>query len=377
MPIKPTWPYTDVVLRAHTGVNQWQKTIRGKMHYFGVLSDPAGARRRYLHFLNQEVIRTADEVLPHRDAVTLDQMVNGFLVKRHELVESGEKSAGQFVRYRKAGELILTTFGREMTVASLTPAAFARLRSSLKGGPVTVGNAIRDIRSIFNWGAKHYDVRPRYGDEFQKPSKHAVDRASRARQLWTPPEIRQLLEAAGAGMRCFILLGINCGFGQGDCAKFSRSVFNLEHHRMPRGKNLARRLCPLWPMTVAALCAYNRPKGLPGTGGLFFVTRLGHPWVVENAKVDEAGVTLSTAYKDNVSQNLRKLCKRIGVAYRPFYTFRHTFRSVADEVGDDTAINAIMGHSAGGMKAVYTQLMTNRMDRLRKVTDHVHHWLNS
>jgi integrase len=379
MPIKPPWPYTDVILRAHLGVNQWSKTINGKMHYFGVLSDPESARRRYLHLLNQQMQHAVDDTPPPRSEVTVNLVVNSFLIKRREFVESGEKSAGQFAKYRRAGDAVMKAFGINTPIESLAPSHFARLRASLKGNPTTIGNIIRDIRTIFRWGDAHFGVRPRFGDEFKKPSKSAMRKASRQRNLWTPAEIRTLITHASPAMRCFVLLGLNCGFGQGDCSAFTRQVFNLEAHWMPRGKNDADRRCPLWPATVAALCDYDRPRAMPGAGaeGLFFVTRLGRQWVTETMKRDVVGVPERTTYKDNISQNLRKFCKRIGVEYRPFYTFRHTFRSVADDVGDDTAINVIMGHSAGGMKAVYTQMMANRMERLRKVTDHVLHWLQS
>lgn len=376
-PTKPEWPFKDVVLRPHMGVGQWQKTIKGKMIYFGVLRDPEGARRRYIQHLNTIAEQAAEDKPVPRSQVTVTLVVNGFLIKRRELVEKGDKSAGQFARYRRLGDLVIRALGRGTLIESLSPSDFARFRATLRGGPTTIANAIRDVRTMFRWGERHYGVHPRYGDEFKKPGKHAVRLAQRSRELWSAQEIQTILRGAGASMRCFILLGMNCGFGQGDCSNFTRAVFDLEHHEMPRGKNLAPRRCPLWPATVAALCDYNRPRGIEGTEGLFFVTRLGHRWVSERLKRDEVGVPHHTTYKDNINQNLRKLCLRVGVNYRPFYTFRHTFRSVADEVGDDTAINVIMGHSAQGMKAVYTQMMKNRMERLRKVTDHVLAWLNS
>ena len=182
------WPYTDVVLRCHVGAGQWYKTINGRMHYFGVLADPTAARKRYLAFLQNGEARAAPPE-PPADGLPLSWLVNGFLTKRSALVEAGERSAGQFARYRAAGQLLVDSFGRSCTVQGLSPTDFARLRKTINGGPVHVGNVVRDIRTIFHWGFKHFGVAPRYGDEFEKPGKRVVRAASRQRQLWTSAEI--------------------------------------------------------------------------------------------------------------------------------------------------------------------------------------------
>ena len=44
-----------------------------------------------------------------------------------------------------------------------------------------------------------------------------LHRAKKGPKLFTPDEIRRLLDAAGTSMRAMILLGINCGFGNADC----------------------------------------------------------------------------------------------------------------------------------------------------------------
>jgi integrase len=346
------------------------------MYYFGVLSDPKAARTKYLHFLNRLNQEKAAAPI-QRESVTLNYLVNDFLTQRNALVESGERSAAQFARYRVAAERVIKALGRTTTIASLAPRDFARLRQTLRGNATTIGNAIRDIRTIFRWGEKQYGVKAIFGDAFDKPSKRAVQKDKRPRVLWTPPEIHALLSRASPAMRCFILMGINCAYGQGDCAAITRSAFDLTHHWMPRGKTLIDRRCPLWPTTVAALCDYQRPTPRPQYADLFFVTRLGLPWVNETRRLDAEGAIEHTYYKDNVNQELKRLCAKAGVVYRPFYNFRHTFRSVADEVADTTAINTIMGHSHGGMKEVYTQLMGGGMRRLKAVTEHVHNWLFS
>lgn len=370
---KPVWPYTDVILCAHMGAGQWYKTIGGKMKYFGVLSDPTSARRKYIALLNRQEQDQAP--LPARSEVTLEFMANRFLERRADLVAKGEKSAGQFARYRAAVKFILSNIDRHARIADLTPQNFTKLRDKIPGGLVNKSNVVRDIRTMFHWGQKHFDVLPRYGDEFDKPGKRAIRMAATQRELWRPEEIRALLAGSRPALRAFIFLGINCGFGQTDCSGFNRAVFDLTIHWMPRGKTGIDRRCPFWPETISAICNYQRPEPKLGMESRFFVTDRGAAWVSETITLDEGGAIEKVAYKDNISQELKKLCVALGIKYRPFYTFRHTFRSVADQVPDTTAINCIMGHAAGGMREVYTQLMGDGMRRLKTITDHIHAWL--
>jgi integrase len=374
---KPEWPHGDTHrLTPHMGSGQWCRKVGGKVRYFGVLSDPDAALRKYLAFMDQQRHGTQPEVPAVVSSdVTLNLAVNAFLTRRMALVEAGEKSARQYVKYQDGCRIALDHFGRDRLVVSLTPADFASLRAKLTGGPVHVGNQIVCIRAMFNWVQKTYGVVARMGDSFNKPGKRVVKAARRERAMWTPGEVRAVLAVASPPLRCFILLGINCAFGQTDCASLTRDSFDLEGHRFPRPKNGNVRMCPFWPATVAALCNYVRPPSSPDLSGLFFVTRFGNKWVQETTKRNAAGIIVRTTYTDSIGQELDKACTAAGVKVRPFYSLRHQFYSVADEAGDPTARDAIMGHTLPGMKEVYTHLLANRMARLRALTNHVHDWL--
>jgi hypothetical protein len=56
-----------------------------------------------------------------------------------------------------------------------------------------------------------------------------------------------------------------------------------------------------------------------------------------------------------------------------FYTLRHTFRTVADEVKDQPAVDFIRGHEVPHMSSVYRETISDQ--RLKAVTDHVRAWL--
>lgn len=358
------------------GSRQWCRKINGKLHYFGKLADPDAALRKYLNFIaRQDANREVREAPMPASDVTLYLAVNRFLTDRLEMVDKGQASAGQYVKYRNACELILEVFPPETIVGMMVPEDFDRLRARLKGGPVHVTNQMVCIRAMFNHARDVYGVTVRYGKRFRRPGKREVDAGKRSRGLWTAQDIRSILAVASPPLRCFILLGINCGFGQKDCAMLTRNAFTLDGHGFPRTKNGKKRACPFWPETIAAICDYQRPTPNAGNDSLVFVTSFGNPWVQERVKRSVTGDIIRTVYSDSISQELDKACASAKVGRRPFYDLRHTFYSVADEVGDPTARDAIMGHTLPGMKEVYSHMLAIRMKRLKAITNHVHDWL--
>ena len=135
--------------------------------------------------------------------------------------------------------------------------------------------------------------------------------------------------------------------------------------RLRRPKNGIARRCPLWPETVKAVRAAvaERPKPRqPDAANHVFLTIEGRPW-------------LCRGIANPVSVAARELMKTAGIhrAGLGFYTMRHTFRTVADAVRDNTATRMIMGHADGSIDAVYREHIDD--SRLQAVTDHVREWL--
>src|SRR5262249_40375790 len=153
---------------------------------------------------------------------------------------------------------LVSRFGKGRLVDDLRPHDFAALRKhmAVKWGAYRLANVIQYVRSVFKhaFDAELIDRPIRFGPAFKRPSKKVVrlHRAEQGPKLFTPDEVRRTIDAAGPAMRAMILLGVNCGFGNSDCGRLSRSAVDLETGWIdyPRPKTGIARRCPLWPETV-------------------------------------------------------------------------------------------------------------------------------
>jgi integrase len=276
---------------------------------------------------------------------------------------------------------LVDAFGRNRIVVDVAPDDFAKLRAKTakRLGPVSLGNFIQRVRAVFKFGFDSglMEVPIRYGQGFDKPPKRVqrLHRALAGRKLVAAADAWALLRAAGSPLDAMILLGLNCGFGQGDCSELPRTALDMRPGWIdfPRPKTGIGRRAPLWPETVAALdrARASRPEPRdPADDRLVFLTTFGRPWV----RFSDKGDAKRGARTDAVGQEFAKLCKRAGVKVPGgFYVFRHTFRTIADEVKDHAAIGLVMGHHDDSMAGYYRELVAD--ERLQAVTDHVRAWL--
>jgi integrase len=206
----------------------------------------------------------------------------------------------------------------------------------------------------------------RYGQGFKVPSA-SVLRRSRASRMFEPGDIQALLGGAGRNLKAMILLGINCGFGNQDCATLPWSAIRGAWVIHSRPKTGIERRCPLWPETLAALEVlkgkHSKHSKHSEHANLVFVTKYGATW--------QSGVQDSP-----ISKEFRKLCNRAGVYGPGFYGLRHTFATVALRLKDRDTVRAMMGHAAGAndMLAVYNEEPVSD-ERLLAVSNYVHAWL--
>jgi integrase len=180
-------------------------------------------------------------------------------------------------------------------------------------------------------------------------------------KMFEARELQKMIKGAGQPLRSMILLGINCGFGNGDVAAVPIGALDLKGGwvRFPRPKTGIDRRVPLWPETVKAIRDWLKhrpaPKD-PADAGVLFITYKRGRWDGEDGR--------------SLPHEMRKLLDRLGIdGRRGFYCLRHTFQTIADECGDFIAVRKIMGHATSDIGDAYRERISD--ERLRKVTDFV------
>jgi len=361
---KPEKPYKDFPLFPHD-TKRWAKKIKGRFHYFGPWDDWRGALERYqyqVHYLQQGKTPPPQNV----DALNIDTLVNKFLERKEQLVETGRMSDRTFKDYKPTANRLVKVFGRYTTVESLTPDDFDRLYKELSKTLklVALAREITRVRAIFNYAHKNRKIpNPvNWGDSFAPISKRElrIDRNKKPAKIFTLEELTAIYHAADAQMKTFILLGLNCGLGNSDIGLMELRHIDNGWLKYPRPKTACDRLCPLWRETIDAI-NHNRQTSDP-TSPYLFLTKYGNCWSKDIA--------------DNpLSKEFAKLCKACGLHQkgRGFYSLRHQFRTVADGIYDRVAIDLIMGHADDSMGGNYREWVDPK--RLQAVVDHVYKWI--
>jgi integrase len=298
---------------------------------------------------------------------------NRFLTSKLSLLESGDIAPRTFADYKGNCDRLIAMFGKKRLVSDLAADDFEALRTDVAKtcGPHGISNVVLRTRVLFKYALDHglIDKPVRFGPVFKLPSRKTMrkDKAAKGAKMFEAPEVRRIIAGADVQFRAMVLLGINCGFGNTDCARLPLSALDLDGGWLDfaRPKTGVERRCPLWPETVQALRAWlaARPEPSdPKAEPLVFVTPGGMAW-----GRDTSYTPMANRFAD--------LLKRVA-AYRKlrgFYSLRHAFRTVADESRDQPAVNAIMGHSDETMAGRYRERISD--ERLRAVADHVRKWL--
>jgi integrase len=389
---KPPKPYDGFPLFPHAS-GRWAKKIRGKLHYFGWWT---GQQTIPWQTALEKYQAVRDDLHAGRtprvpgEGLTLRDLVNRYLTVKRHLLDSRELSPRTFGDYYEICAVLITQFGRERLVSDLAADDFERLRATLgeRWGPARVSNVIKVIKGVFKYGYESglLSQPMLYGPAFKRPSKKVLRavRAAAGPRLFTTAEIHKLLAAVSPQVKAMILLGLNCGYGNSDCASLPLGALDLDGGwvNFPRPKTAIPRRCPLWPETVEALreALLSRPGPKnPADEQLVFITKYGMRWVkaAATASLDGDGNPQVRATRDDaLGKEMRRALHALGINGRAglgFYTLRHTFRTVADEARDQPAADLIMGHESQHMSNIYRERVSD--ERLRAVTDHVGAWL--
>ena len=390
---KPKKPYPSFPLTTHNN-GQWCKKIRGKIHFFGVWDDPQAALEQYL--------RQADDLhtgrQPRASSISSDRLAvkdvgNHFLTYQLQKVEAGEITARWFEDCRRVIDSFAKYTGPNRLVSDLTPDDFRRFRQKLSRvglsknknglGVHALNRAITVIKGMFKYSYEMdlLENSIKFGRAFDKPSA-AVRRKSRqaaeqanGKKLFGASEIHAMLNTASIPLQAMVLLGINGGFGNTDCACLPISAVNLEQGviEFQRPKTGIERVVPLWQETIKALGRAMAVRPIPvseETEKLLFLTPSGGSWIRQKIYREEQNIK-KVVNVDSISQQFGKLLNQLSLKRKGlgFYTLRHTFRTWADETRDQHAIHRTMGHVIPGMSGIYVEEISS--DRLRAVTEHV------
>jgi integrase len=384
--VKVRKPYPEFPLTPHPS-GRWCKKLRGKLCYFGKTSnDPNGTAAHELFKRNWPYLldgRTPPPVDAPEDpdAFTVRELCNRFMQSKKAKLDSGELSPRTFADYFAICRALVDKLGKDKRVDDLRPEDFAALRSNLARtwGHVRLRNEINRARVVFKFASDERLIdRPvHFGQSFDRPSAKTIRVAKQAAglKLFNVDEVKRILAAADPQIRAMVLLALNCGFGNSDCATLPQSALDLAAGWIdfPRPKTGIQRRIPLWPETVQALrqAIAARPEAKePADAGLVFLTRTGVRWVrLQKNRKGTASVAL-----DALSQRFAKLLDALGInGHRNFYTLRHNFETMAGESKDQVAVDAIMGHTDTTMAGVYRESISDA--RLLTVVDVVRAWV--
>lgn len=356
----------------------WVKKIRGKTHYFGRIADDPEGQAAAIKWADEKDDLLAGRIpRSKRDGITVGRLCYDFIKTKEQLVASGELTKRSLAEYQAAGQRIIDMFGTLRPVDDLRPEDFAKLRAGIakQWGLHRLAKEIQLIRTIFKFAfeARLIDKPVEFGSGFRKPSKHALRKHRKAKQakygkrMFTAAQIKKLLDTSSTQFHAMILLGINAGFGNTDCATLPMTALDMSGGwiEFPRPKTGVDRRCPLWPETVEALkkAIAKRPDPKdPAHSGLVFITKSGGSWAKETS--------------DNpVSKEMAKLLKQLGI-HRPnlgFYALRHGFWTIGKTIDRDAA-KFIMGHAENEIGATYDEERPSD-DRLLVVSNNMRNWI--
>jgi len=385
---KPNKPYPSFPLTAHPN-GQWCKKIRGKVHFFGVWADSDAALKRY-HGLASDLHagRQPRMYSVSTDDLTVKDVCNAFLGWQKDKLDAGEIGYRWFEDCRSILKLFTRWVGKGRVVGDLRPEDFQRYRTRLakRLGVHALTRHVTAIRSVFKY-AHDTDLMEKpvkFGKGFSFPSAAQKRKARSAaeiengKRLFSSEELLAILEAAEPVLRAAVLLGINGGFGNTDCATLPITAISLEGSVIEynRPKTGVQRVVPLWHETITALDTVlrsRRPK-LPDKEGakLALLTVAGRPLVRQIVSRTQEGDPKRISRLDLLSREFTGLLKKLDLHRSGigFYTLRHTFRTWADEAKDQHAVHRIMGHTIPGMSGIYVEEIS--IARLKEVTDYVH-----
>src|SRR5262245_10793787 len=121
--VKPGKPYPDFPLFPHAN-GCWAKKIRGKLHYFGIWSEPDAALAKYL--AEKDDLHAGRTPRPDPAASTVKDLANAFLNAKQSLVDAGELSSRTWDEYKAMADELSPTQARHGSCPTCVPTTSPR-----------------------------------------------------------------------------------------------------------------------------------------------------------------------------------------------------------------------------------------------------------
>lgn len=376
MPRHSTFP-----LNRHNASGRWCKSLtlnsKRRFYYFYRLDDdPSGTKSLKWWNHDKEYLMAGMEPpefnpdRPSHSFTTVKDACNYWIGIKKTARDAGELAESSYREYHASCQILMEILGAGTAAEACGPAEFQAVRDSLAKRYGLNGQAKRigHVRSIFETAADDQVItkRANFGRSFKRPAARAMRklRAAKGNQSFQPAEIQAILSHAGVNMRAMILLGLQAGLGNEDCASLPRDAIRDGWVDWARGKTGVQRRFKLWDETRMAINEAIEHADGKGEACLCFIGARGKPYVTERKngyRVHGEFVRARDAAKVNPD--------------RTFYDLRRTFETVGGETADQVAVSAIMGHipPESDMAARYRQGVSD--ERLEAVTTHVRKWL--
>lgn len=322
-------PYPEFPLTAHRN-GQWCKKINGKLHYFGKLDNWMAALELY----HAEIDYLKLGKTPPGKGVDLHGVLNMVMDDKAAARMAGEITASYFASIRTVCRHVTAAAGKRAPV-DMGPQAWAEVRATLAASlaPTTLTLHINVINSMLRHAFEmgYIDALPKTGPAWSVPNAKVMrEHLAKRDRLVTPEQFHGYLAKASPQFRACLWLGLNCAYGPMDLSQFTMAHIKDGVASMSRSKTGTHRQAVLWPETVAAIQG-QLPLGM-GAG--------------------------------HISAKMGKLMRP-----HTAYDLRHTFATNADQFRDSRAVDVVMGHSDGSVRATYRHGV--EVERLRDLSEFV------
>lgn len=347
------------LLTWHRPSHRWKKQVEGKVYYFGhgKAEDDLKAYReaegRYIEFLHaQERDEPVEVPLAH---ATIRDICERYMQQQEQWYRSGEVTASNVCKVRGCLDCFLDFVGgntsfdcvTELLLEDYRNHAIQLPKSEHTGKPIrprTAQTRLATVKALYRWC---YEMRlcelPRNIGRYARMTVPEPEP-----EVFTLDEVRILWDAAHPRLRCFMALGLNCGYGQKDIADLTVKVINLEDGFIERHRSKTKIYSKhrLWPVTTE-LIAQHVDTGAHDEDRLF-VTADGHPLVQAtwNGKLSKT---------DAIKNSFWRLRRKVGIDDgRGFYALRDTGSTQIERI-NPLVTEMYLAHTEKGMKRHYAE----------------------